>query len=146
MQWQAFSPDLLKTIGFNENFFPFDRQILPSEVKYIPSQFKGFFYVGCKDKVGKHTDGELLNPYSAMLIVRNDGLIAKAATCGKNKLQSQVPGTIVVLNISTYHHCIRDSRMSQKVSGLWIALSCDFDRKPERAVVEDKFRTLLLNS
>ena len=144
MQWQAFDRPLLNKAGFDDSFFPFDRQILPMEVKYIPAQSQGFFFVGCKDKVNKHTDGELLKPYSAMLVVRNDGLIAKPTACGKNKLQPQIPGTIIVLNISAYHHAIRDSRMPQKGSGLWVAIACDFDRKPERTVVEDKFRTLLL--
>jgi hypothetical protein len=145
MQWQAFNQTLLNSLGFNDNFFPFDRPILPMEVKFIPSQFKGLFYVGCKDKVNKHTDGELLNPYLAMLIVRDNGLIAKSTACGKNKLQPQIPGTIIVLNIFAYHHCIRDLRILRKRSALWIALACDFDRLPEQATVEDKFRELLFN-
>jgi hypothetical protein len=60
-----------------------------------------------------------------------DGLIAKPTACAKNKLQSQIPGTIIVLNISAYHHCIRDSRIPQKRSALWIALACDFDHEPK---------------
>ena len=51
---------------------------------------------------------------------------------------------LIELNISAYHHCIRDSRIAQRGSGLWVAIACDFDLKPERAVVEDKFRAMLL--
>ena len=144
MQWQAFSQTLLNKAGFNDTFFPFDRPCLPMEVKYISSNVEGFFFVGCKTKVRRHTDGKLLKPYSAMLILRNDGLIAKPTACGKNQLNPQIPGTIIVLNISAYHHCIRDSRLPQKESGLWVAIACEFDHPPQQALVEDKFRTLLV--
>ena len=145
MQCKSFSSEFIEKSGFGSDFFPFDNELLEGEVKYICSGQKRLFFIGCRTGVPRHTDGKLNPPYSALLILRNDGLIAKPCRIGKNKLEPQTPGTIILLNIHQYHHCISDSRITPKSHAkLWIALARDYDKKPSLLEVEETFRIALL--
>ncbi|MEA5537099.1 hypothetical protein [Crocosphaera sp. XPORK-15E] len=141
-QWTAFSPEFLKSAGFDLDFYPFAREMTFGKVE--ETAMYDYLYLGCSG-IKKHKDGKFNLPYSTFLVLRNDGLIAKPYHLPKNQLEPQIPGTILVMNIHKFHHLIRDQRISNTTnSRVWISLCLEFNLIPTRQKIEDKFRQFLI--
>ena len=145
-QWILFGSDYLKECGYSESFYPFSHDIqqygiTTSHAGFISSG-EALLYIGCK-QARRHTDGLLNLPYVSILVLRNDGLIAKASRYGKRQWEPQVVGTVIVLNIHKLHHCIRDQRLPALKEGYWIGLLAEYAKKPCREKVDSLYRAFI---
>ena len=134
MQWKLFEGDLLGKLGYTNETLPVNYYGANNDLIDVWSvAYKDMFYIGCKG-APKHTD-EGFPPYSALLVLKNDGLIAKPCYIPKHKLEPQTVGTVLILNISKYHHCIKDPKLPQHPDNTWVALGKDFKTKPTKEEV-----------
>ena len=144
MQWQAFTQDYLKECGLTVDACPIDRsRINHNQVKTHFAGVHQFCWLGC-GRVNRHVDGALVPRYTAILLIQNTGLIAKLCSHSKRDIAPQVPGTILVLDIHKYHHCIADKRIVGNArSPLLLAVDTPYQEKPQQQEVEEKFRNFL---
>lgn len=137
-QWTLFGSDYLKECSYSEDFYPFKHDIQQYGITTSHAGFvnsgEALLYIGCK-QARKHKDGLLNLPFVSILILRNDGLIAKASRYGKQQWEPQVVGTVIVLNIHKLHHCIKDQRLPALREGYWIGLLAEYAKKPTREQV-----------
>lgn len=148
-QWQPFNQEFLQKKGFDEDFYPFGYSL--QKYKVCSKHYTGdsllpmgqrLVFIGCK-QARKHTDGVNLPTWSAILILRNDGLIAKPFFKSRFNYEPQTPGTVIILNILKYHHCIPDCRVQKRDDSYWIGLSIEYNELPSRDRVETSFREIM---
>lgn len=146
-QWQLFSSEFLSQHGYPADFFPFNREWL-QQFEIVSShagklaEGRTLCYIGCK-QARTHIDGSLNLPFVSILVLRNDGLIAKASRYGKQNWEPQVAGTVVLLNIHKLHHCIKDQRLPAVREGYWIGLLAEYAKKPSREKVNKVYEDFM---
>ena len=144
-QWIAFSHQYLLDHGIPEDFQPFGNAVMQVECVGYESAVGQAYFLGTRG-VRSHKDGVASDRYRALLVVRNDGLIAKRSSVGKNSLPPQCRGTIAILDVLSLHHCIPDNRIETDQSlKLWIAIAIDYPRSPSQYEVEDDYRNFFKN-
>jgi hypothetical protein len=143
MQRQTFDQRYLSECGLTPDTCPLDRKIQRGEVKSQYTGIDNVCWLGCS-RVERHTDGYLLPRYTAILIIQNTGLIAKPCSLSKKDISPQFPGTVLILDIHRYHHCISDRRIAgSDNSPLLLAVDIAYQDKPQLQEVEERFRKFL---
>lgn len=136
-QWTLFTEEYVEKFKcIWEDFYMWENAVVTD---YIGNEM---FVIGCQNGVTTHTD-EDCPPYSTLLVLRNDGYIAKPSWKGKLHFEPQLAGTVILLNINKNHHCILDPRLPQNPDKKWIALGKDFEVKPSVNQVNQMFRDYL---
>lgn len=155
-QWQEFGSrsELMYRAGIHQDFYPYSSPIprLQLRSQRIETQGKlkqllegnDLQYIACREQK-KHRDSELFPQWSAFLILRNDGFIAKGSRQSRFDIAPQLPGCILVLDIHKEHHVIRDTRIDLYQPGYWLAAMVEFEQEdpPDRKLVVEIFTEFL---